>query len=617
MTNLAFKWLELTSMQKEIELGIESYADLQQRWEAFSISHEQSGVIMELEVPVRTSEFDVAYESLTNALSMVKQKIDSSQPLKRQDGNYSWLLPRLGSEGEKLQKDNIQKECTERVIAGIKNVEQIRAEKHKSGSDVGGLDGFRYGTMNPLQTEISLHLGIKQLDIRGLVRLPNTQGSEKIPAGDLANSDISQLESRTIFGLVLLTQTSQNYFRGRKESGSPSQSLYTQTLKFATEVITELKKVHENVYSIEAAKLMTGKDTCSWRIELEDFVAQGQYDFYYAAPWVAGSQMLYVWAHTLNRGNLLLRDGGYVSALLHLYNLLIVVGLLQREECPVLEALCSTFEREVFLESRPKEPGNLGSRFARALRGEKENDAQLSDRFEDITARLFPYKAIDKNFDEDVKRIGLYLADRQHRITLPGHRATCNTSVDAYTKGEDISTEPFQRSRVLNTLLSDSEIDRKTFCQMYDLEVTENNHRKAVRLFEREVSEVGDLQQSDEEKTLPAFDRLRSIGVEEFGEGKVPIVKINWFKLYFLCTQTMETYEGRAYTAPEEKSTEWPRSVTDVWKHLSFDDGLLGISKKRAKIWREKEDVYRQAKEGILKHFSADKLKPEDILWKI
>ena len=183
------------------------------------------------------------------------------------------------------------------------------------------------------------------------------------------DSDRDSVSTTLVFGMQLLVESFKSFRFG--DAAIQGANCRTLALKFAQEVNGSLKAVIANEYSTPCKCSGCGGANIYIHLlifneELTDYTGQKRYDLYYQTPWVAGSHMQEILSLATYYGLQLCDEQNYLTATLHLYNLLVQLGTLQNE-IPLLENLCDSLRDSVFKGSRPSR--NYHSFFTRCIGG--------------------------------------------------------------------------------------------------------------------------------------------------------------------------------------------------------------------------------------------------------
>ncbi|KAI4704664.1 hypothetical protein J4E81_001734 [Alternaria sp. BMP 2799] len=130
-----------------------------------------------------------------------------------------------------------------------------------------------------------------------------------------------------------------------------------RVLSFANEVKTAIEKLCKA--PTDAAKFGTISQkwalyACHMIVQLQAFASEKTFDLYSQSPWVTGSYMSIIASRSMEMGLEILNEGGHVSNLLHLYNMLQQLKV-PCPRIPILECLCDILSPAVFpySEGRP------------------------------------------------------------------------------------------------------------------------------------------------------------------------------------------------------------------------------------------------------------------------
>ena len=209
------------------------------------------------------------------------------------------------------------------------------------------------------------------------------------------DSDSVSVTTTLVFGMQLLVESFKSFrFCDAAVQGANCRTL---ALRFAHEVNHSLKAVIANEDSIgckcpNCGGLEVYQQLLYLNLQLDDYVGQKRYDLYYQTPWVAGSHMQEILSLATYYGLRLCDRQNYLTATLHLYNLLVHLGTFQ-EKIPLLENLRASLRDSVFKGSYPSQ--NYHSHFIRCIGGRL--DFSNNVRHHNQTCRLRVPKTTNKN----------------------------------------------------------------------------------------------------------------------------------------------------------------------------------------------------------------------------
>lgn len=172
-----------------------------------------------------------------------------------------------------------------------------------------------------------------------------------------------------VFGMLLLVESFKSFlFCDGAIRGTNCRTL---ALRFAQEVNGSLHAILSNEDCTGCQCPNCGgsviyNNLLLLKIDLNNYVGQKRFDLYYQTPWVAGQHMQESLSLATDYGLRLCERQNYLTAVLHLYNMLIQLGILQ-DKIPLLESLCSSLRRSIFFGSLPS--GNYHTNFMRSIGG--------------------------------------------------------------------------------------------------------------------------------------------------------------------------------------------------------------------------------------------------------
>ena len=186
------------------------------------------------------------------------------------------------------------------------------------------------------------------------------------------DSDVDSVTTSLVFGMQLLVESFKSFlFCDGAISGINCR---TKALKFAQEVKHSLDALiaNEDTTGCKCASCGGAELYGILRLfkhELDDYIGQKRFDLYYQTPWVAGQHMQEILSIVTDYGLHLCEQQGTLAIVLHLYNMLVRLKILQ-DKISLLESLCSSLRDSVFQGSHPSQ--NYHSHFVRGLGGRLE-----------------------------------------------------------------------------------------------------------------------------------------------------------------------------------------------------------------------------------------------------
>jgi hypothetical protein len=126
-----------------------------------------------------------------------------------------------------------------------------------------------------------------------------------------------------------------------------------QALSFGKEVEKALRTLWAWLECENSARNATisapaGMVVVKTRSIIQDFVAAKRFDLFAQSPWVAGSVVSAIADLSLDSGLDLLNEGGFMSCVLHMYNMLRQIGVVALLAVTILEHLADLFAQPVF-----------------------------------------------------------------------------------------------------------------------------------------------------------------------------------------------------------------------------------------------------------------------------
>ncbi|KKY15369.1 putative amidohydrolase 3 [Phaeomoniella chlamydospora] len=246
-----------------------------------------------------------------------------------------------------------------------------------------------------------------------------------------------------------------------KNAKSSVRNCRLETLHFASNLNSDVKEVldHPTLPCRCQASLALRMEHFSDM--LENVCSERAFDLYTQSPWVSGSHMLFLYFRGMIWGLRLLNYRNYFGSILHLYNMLVSLGLIKQSI--ILEAFCLTFQNIVFRAGRPKKNffacyfrflgGRLYFRNGRhnhadSFCGMKVDSKSLKD---DTASESGIYEANDHLFHP--KNLSLYLEILMANLKIPNNawRTICDPNL-ASSKNtlKDTSKTPTTSHPLLN-----------------------------------------------------------------------------------------------------------------------------------------------------------------------
>lgn len=346
---------------------------------------------------------------------------------------------------------------------------------------------------------------------------------------EFLEADGETVDTALVFGLQLLTETSDSY------KGVRSTAARLHALKFACEVRSFVTSVisHPNLECscIDCEKDVLVLNLMALEDDLSKYVGEKCFDEYYNAPWVGGSHVIEILSWATDFGLRLCNLEGYVGAVLHIYNLLRQLKML--EETRPLEALRDLMGDAVFLGDLPS--FKYHSRFLRFLGGKLD--------FNHRTRKAG-------------KRKGK--ADQQHsrhptwRLKLPEH-----ATLDNITR----RLIPEKLSLFYRIDKQRYGIDDDSWSQIYSVETEDGAGSRGTSMNATEVSRILDAGQ--------LFEKIKIAAQSEF-KGELPMAKINHFSIYLLCVKILENMAFGSPHFTDDMSKAGEKSTTGAAAKYGF-----------------------------------------------
>ena len=167
-------------------------------------------------------------------------------------------------------------------------------------------------------------------------------------------SNSENVSTSLVFGMQLLVESFKSFMHC--DGAIQGINCRTLALKFAIEV-KNLSRMFlpTTVQAVNYPAVAAPTFTCYWNFTLAQmigYLSQRRFDLYYQTPWVAGQHMQEILSIATDYGLRLCEQQHYLTAVLHLYNMLVQLEVLQ-DKIPLLESLCSSLRGPVFSGSLP------------------------------------------------------------------------------------------------------------------------------------------------------------------------------------------------------------------------------------------------------------------------
>ena len=261
------------------------------------------------------------------------------------------------------------------------------------------------------------------------------------------------------------------------------------------------------------------------KLQLDDYVGQTRFDLFYRTPWVAGQHMQEILSLATYYGLSLCERQSYVAAVLHLYNLLVQLKVLQ-DKIPLLEGLCASLRDSIFLGSHPCR--SYHSHFVRCLGGRLE--------FHDTSGHQ----------------------DQAWRLKMPKA-----VSTEGQPTGRLV---PSQISRFYDIENRRYAIDTERWTDIYQV-------KKQPKATRQEMARIEERIRSN--SFAVSLLQLKEYAAPEFS-GDFPIARINYFAVHLSCMRILEKItsleEDRLLTATKlPPASKGMQLVTDLFRTVDED----------------------------------------------
>lgn len=308
---------------------------------------------------------------------------------------------------------------------------------------------------------------------------------------DYIDSDKKSVTTSLVFGMQLLVESFKSFLFC--DGAVPGIDCRIVALEFALEVNRSLNAIVADESttgcrcpSCGGVKLFNHLQL--FKLQLDDYVGQKRFDLYYRTPWVAGQHMQEILSLATYYGLSLCERQHYVVAVLHLYNLLVQLKILQ-DKIPLLEGLCASLRDSVFLGSHPCR--NYHSHFLRCLGGRLD--------FHDISGHQ----------------------DQAWRLKMPKAVSTGPPTVRLV---------PSQISRFYDIENRRYAIDNGKWTDIYQA-------KKQPKATRQETARIGEIIHSN--SFAVSLLQLKDYAAPEFS-GDFPIARINYFAVHLSCMRVLE-----------------------------------------------------------------------------
>lgn len=401
-----------------------------------------------------------------------------------------------------------------------------------------------------------------------------------------------------VFGLMLLVESTKS-FMFPVDAPPQTANCRLKALGLARDMMASVKAVNEtrpinpgsgdNYPICTDDKIVIGLQFL--QDDLAGFLGSARWDFYYQAPWVAGSQMLWMLSQANDYGMMLCNRRRYLGAVLHLYNCLKQLDQIEAEPV-LLERLCEVLGPQVFgSDSRPRT--DFFKVWARYVGGELEYDPLLHH----ATPFYHSYNPQEDQLKfwprDRLWRVATHKIENDKRISL--------SKISYFYALESIKYE-------VDTVEGTTALAR-----MLDIK------NKGGDATDEETEKIRDILAY--QFLALSFEDMQPSIVSEL-EGEFPIARINWFAVYITCTGILEAI-GKHLQAntsdPEQKRrTGYDYHITGVrFIEMFLADADQGTRHKRARrAWEKKEQARIKVPVTIIQNELREK-KTADFVWKI
>ncbi|KAF2497074.1 hypothetical protein BU16DRAFT_617104 [Lophium mytilinum] len=305
---------------------------------------------------------------------------------------------------------------------------------------------------------------------------------------------------------------------------------------------------------------------------LTPYLSDKRFDLYFRSPWVAGTHISEILAEAYHFSFPLIKHYGVITAVLHLYNVLVHIKMVNPAEYTLLELLCGSLEDLCFHDKRPE--SNFAENLVASV-GQSTMDSKKPNRKKLPT--MFPcYSENDGHFEMKKRQSTFYHVNKTRYLT-----------------------------------------DDSVKCQIYGEGETKKGAKKAQERWVRETD--ADVRWPACLMTVPrTLEKLHGIAEAEFYFGPFPLIRTNWFAVYLLCVKVLERYMQL-----------WRNCHKDGNPACSVDlgSGVLGVGIAMEIVDAWKNEVPKRRSLGSVEGFGelrlgrkalldcAKGLKPEDFQW--
>ena len=503
---------------------------------------------------------------------------------------------------QQVREEDSAKEAISKVMEKVKlaevvtvaqtqdeNLRQVQAERKWIDSII--------MSMRQIEEENDMYITSSLFDANPLMEDVLRPTAEDPEAYEPPESSYT-LSTPGIFGLMILVESTKSFML---PGNAPPQTMNCRlkALSLARDMRASLMAINKSRPVIPGSnghypicadgKLIKGLELLE--NDLAAFLARARWDFYYQAPWVAGSQMLWMLSQANDYGMVLCNRRRYVGAVLHLYNCLKQLGKIKAEPV-LLERLCEILGPQVFRSVSPPRT-DFFKVWARYVGSELEYDPRLH--------HACPFY---ESYSPQEDGLSFRPRDRLWRVAthkIPDDKRISLSRISHFYALESIKYEV------------GSEEGIATLARM--LHVKE----KGGDATDEETEQLHDILFS--EFLAITVEKMQPLIVSEL-EGEFPIAKINWFAVYLTCTGILDLL-GRwmhAYeTDPEQKERKgYDYAVTGVRGIEMFFSHMDQQTRNRRarRDWnKQKEPWINSAVEAISLEFREKKT--ADFVWQV
>ncbi|KAF2816423.1 uncharacterized protein BDZ99DRAFT_515012 [Mytilinidion resinicola] len=230
--------------------------------------------------------------------------------------------------------------------------------------------------------------------------------------------------TNVVLGMQLWISTFSTYLATTQ--GSPAVDCRIMVLRFAKSIQNAVRPL---ISHFSTQHLKSLRDLSH---SLNVYLSDRRFDLYYRSPWVAGTHMSELLADVYGDSMPLIKHYGIITAVLHLYNVLIRLDMINPTDLQLLELLCGSLDEICF---RGKRPESSFSENLVAAVGRSASDSKKPSRRQ-LPVHLPCASEHNRHFDMKKKHSTFYYLRRM------SYRTNSSIVCQIYDEGESTKAVP-------------------------------------------------------------------------------------------------------------------------------------------------------------------------------